>query len=101
MSTAARLRGSRRRSFGRCARAAPPCIGGGVSPASSGLCVLRRNSVACREKGRATSASLASSGAAMDVEDAIRTRRTHKAYTNEPVDQGTLDELFELARWAP
>src|SRR5687767_10146051 len=37
----------------------------------------------------------------MDVEDAIRTRRTHKAYGPEPVDRETLDELFELARWAP
>jgi nitroreductase len=37
----------------------------------------------------------------MDVENAIRTRRTHKAYTSEPVDRATLDELFELARWAP
>ena len=37
----------------------------------------------------------------MDVEDAIRTRRTHKAYGSEPVDPATLDELFELARWAP
>ncbi|HEX2084976.1 MAG TPA: nitroreductase family protein [Solirubrobacteraceae bacterium] len=37
----------------------------------------------------------------MDVEEAIRTRRTHKAYRPEPVDRATLDELFELARWAP
>jgi nitroreductase len=37
----------------------------------------------------------------MDTEQAIRTRRTHKAYTREPVDRTTLDELFELARWAP
>src|SRR3954468_2777914 len=37
----------------------------------------------------------------MQVEEAIRTRRTHKAYTREPVDRATLDELFELARWAP
>lgn len=37
----------------------------------------------------------------MDTERAIRTRRTHKAYTREPVDRATLDELFELARWAP
>jgi nitroreductase len=37
----------------------------------------------------------------MDVEDAIRTRRTHKVYAPDPVDRGTLDELFELARWAP
>src|SRR5918997_6410931 len=37
----------------------------------------------------------------MDVVTAIRTRRTHKAYGPEPVDRATLDELFELARWAP
>ncbi len=37
----------------------------------------------------------------MDVEEAIRTRRTHKAYGAEPVDRATLTELFELARWAP
>jgi nitroreductase len=37
----------------------------------------------------------------MDLEDAIRTRRTHKAYAPEPIDRATLDELFELARWAP
>ena len=37
----------------------------------------------------------------MEVEEAIRTRRTHKAYGQEPVDRDTLDELLELARWAP
>jgi nitroreductase len=37
----------------------------------------------------------------MDIEDAIRTRRTHTAFRPEPVDRKTLDELFELARWAP
>ncbi len=37
----------------------------------------------------------------MDVETAIRTRRTHKVYGAEPVDRATLDELLELARWAP
>ncbi len=37
----------------------------------------------------------------MELEEAIRTRRTHKAYAPEPVDRRTLDELFELARWAP
>jgi nitroreductase len=37
----------------------------------------------------------------MDLETAIRTRRTHKAFGAEPVDQATLLELFELARWAP
>jgi len=37
----------------------------------------------------------------MELEDAIRTRRTHKAYGAEPVPQETLEELLELARWAP
>jgi nitroreductase len=37
----------------------------------------------------------------MDVETAVRTRRTHKAYGSQTVDRSTLDELFELARWAP
>ena len=37
----------------------------------------------------------------MDVEQAIRTRRTHKAYRREPVPPETLEQLFELARWAP
>src|SRR3954468_10805590 len=37
----------------------------------------------------------------MQTEDAIRTRRTHKAYTPEPLDSEALEELFELARWAP
>jgi nitroreductase len=37
----------------------------------------------------------------MDLETAIRSRRTHKAYGPEPVDRTTLEELLELARWAP
>jgi nitroreductase len=37
----------------------------------------------------------------MDIEEAIHTRRTHKAFRPEPVDRKTLDDLFELARWAP
>jgi nitroreductase len=37
----------------------------------------------------------------VDVDDAIRTRRTHKAYGSEPVPREMLEELFELARWAP
>jgi nitroreductase len=37
----------------------------------------------------------------VDLEAAIRGRRTHKAYGAEPVDRATLEELFELARWAP
>ena len=37
----------------------------------------------------------------MEVDEAIRSRRTHKAYRPEPVDRETLDELLDLARWAP
>ncbi len=37
----------------------------------------------------------------MEVEKAIRTRRTHKAYGARPVDEPLLRELLELARWAP
>jgi nitroreductase len=37
----------------------------------------------------------------MELETAIRTRRTHKAYGPDPVDRETLEALFELARWAP
>ena len=37
----------------------------------------------------------------MDVEEAIRTRRTHKAYRPEPVDRAVVEELLDLARWAP
>ena len=44
---------------------------------------------------------MASRSAPMDVETAIRTRRTHKAYRPEPVAREVLDELFELASWAP
>lgn len=37
----------------------------------------------------------------MELEEAIRTRRTHKAFRPEAVDRATLEELLELARWAP
>ncbi|HKE78006.1 MAG TPA: nitroreductase [Solirubrobacteraceae bacterium] len=37
----------------------------------------------------------------MEIEEAIRSRRTHKAYGAEPVDRDTLAELLDLARWAP
>jgi nitroreductase len=36
-----------------------------------------------------------------ELEAAIRTRRTHKAFTAQPVDPQTLTELFGVARWAP
>ena len=35
------------------------------------------------------------------VDRAIRTRRTHKAFGPEPVARPLLEELLELARWAP
>jgi nitroreductase len=37
----------------------------------------------------------------MDVDDAIRLRRTHKQYAGTPVDDEMLRSLLELARWAP
>ena len=37
----------------------------------------------------------------MDVDAAIRTRRTHKAYRQDSIEREVLDELFELASWAP
>jgi nitroreductase len=37
----------------------------------------------------------------VELEDAIRTRRTHKAFGLEPVEHELLVRLFELARWAP
>jgi nitroreductase len=37
----------------------------------------------------------------MDVETAIRTRRTHKAYRPEPVPREVVEDLLDLARWAP
>ena len=37
----------------------------------------------------------------MDVETAIRTRRTHKAFGPEPLPREQLEELLELANWAP
>ncbi len=37
----------------------------------------------------------------MEVEEAIRTRRTHKAFGPEPVAREKIEALLELARWAP
>lgn len=42
-----------------------------------------------------------SSLTAVSLDELIRSRRTHKAYAPKPVDRATLEELFELARWAP
>ncbi|HEY5044269.1 MAG TPA: nitroreductase family protein [Solirubrobacteraceae bacterium] len=37
----------------------------------------------------------------MELEQAIRSRRTHKVFAPEPVAREVLERLFELARWAP
>jgi len=37
----------------------------------------------------------------VEVEEAVRTRRTHKAYAPEPLNRETVAELLDLARWAP
>jgi nitroreductase len=37
----------------------------------------------------------------VNVDDAIRARRTHKQYGSEPVSEAVVRELVELARWAP
>jgi nitroreductase len=37
----------------------------------------------------------------VSIDELIRGRRTHKAYAPGAVDRATLEELFELARWAP
>lgn len=37
----------------------------------------------------------------MELQKAIRTRRTHKAFGPRPLERAELAELFELARWAP
>jgi nitroreductase len=37
----------------------------------------------------------------MELEQAIRSRRTHKVFAPEPVAPQLLEQLFELARWAP
>ena len=37
----------------------------------------------------------------MDVETAIRSRRTHKAFGPEGLAREQIEELLELARWAP
>jgi nitroreductase len=37
----------------------------------------------------------------VELEEAIRTRRTHKVFGAEAVPRETVEELLELARWAP
>jgi nitroreductase len=37
----------------------------------------------------------------MNFDELVRSRRTYKAFEPAPVPRETLEELFELARWAP
>jgi nitroreductase len=37
----------------------------------------------------------------VDVETAIRTRRTHKAFGSKPLGREEIEGLLDLARWAP
>ena len=37
----------------------------------------------------------------MDIDQAIRSRRTHKMYAGGAIDDATLRALVELATWAP
>jgi nitroreductase len=37
----------------------------------------------------------------VSIDELIRGRRTQKAYAPDPVNRAVLEELFELARWAP
>ncbi|MGH7912094.1 MAG: nitroreductase family protein [Candidatus Dormibacteraceae bacterium] len=37
----------------------------------------------------------------MELEEAIRTRRTHKRFEARPLTQDEVDSLLEAARWAP
>ena len=37
----------------------------------------------------------------MELEEAMRTRRTHKVFGAQAVPRETVEELLELARWAP
>jgi nitroreductase len=39
--------------------------------------------------------------ATVALEKAIRTRRTHKRFERDPVPHEVIEELLELARWAP
>ena len=69
----------------RRARALPPPIPGRRSRVIPALEALHRTLYGC----------------GMEIEKAIRTRRTHKAYGPREVPREVLGELFELARWAP
>ena len=72
-----------------------------ASAAATSVVVRRNEDIETARGGQPILGSPEATEEDMNVDDAIRTRRTHKAYRPEPVDRATLDELFELARWAP
>ena len=67
-----------------------------MSPASSGTAAGFREPAPINEVEGGTGYRCG-----MDVDTAIRTRRTHKAFRPDPVPTEVLGELFDLARWAP
>src|SRR4029077_13363399 len=68
-----------------------------VTPAGAGwVPSRRRSSGACLRSAEATSVLGLEA-----FDELIRSRRTHKSFGPEPVPPETLDELLELARWAP
>lgn len=44
---------------------------------------------------------LAALGAHLHIDEAIRGRRTHKVFQQDPLDRETIAEILDLARWAP
>ena len=71
------------------------------SPSSCSTCVSIRRAIESERVRPCAAVTRAGSVGAVDVETAIRTRRTHKAYGTEPVPREVIEELLELARWAP
>jgi nitroreductase len=43
----------------------------------------------------------ATTGGKMDIIEALRSRRSIRAFTPEPVPRTTLEEILEICRWAP
>jgi nitroreductase len=77
-----------------------------AEPAASvagGACRHSRRTIngACRTSTTISRAGAARLRAVTDIPDLIRTRRTHKSFGPDPVPTAVVDELLELARWAP
>jgi nitroreductase len=66
-----------------------------TSPGAGWAPSRRKSSGACLPSAEASVRGLDA------LDELIRSRRTHKSFGPEPVSADTLDELLELARWAP